>query len=219
MCPGKVGTGRKAIIQAQDQDVEVRMPMPNAFVCTTAGSRRVRPFCSPATRLRRFSESPAMRLLALLVALTLPLYGFANAAASIQTPAHYHLNASPQLVSGQDPASQAAPFEPMHDDDVLVQLDDGVVTGHGRQHPGVGHHAHAFDQAEVVYLDGDSDPSEVGGAGKHVPGGGEAPLPTWSIPLLHANFAHTFPEPGAGYCSHRAKPPLRPPSRVLLVPA
>lgn len=146
-----------------------------------------------------------MRALAPFVALLLPLHGVANAVSSIQSPVHYHLQS-------QAFAPAAAAYEPMHDDDVLVRLDGRAGIGNEMQDPLIGHHGHALDQAGVVYLDDDSDPSDPGGASKHATASGEAPLPGWSMPLLASNRAQTLPEHDDHYRSHRATPLLRPPS-------
>lgn len=153
-----------------------------------------------------------MRMLALLVALLLPLHGVAGAISSIHTPAHYHLHAP------QEPLQPPA-YVPQHDDDVLVQLDVRVARGDGGQHSRVGNHAHAFGDADVVYLDGDSDPSDPGTAGKQASVGGEAPLPAWSMPPLLVTRAPDLSEPASYYRSHRVGPLLRPPSMTRRSPA
>lgn len=146
-----------------------------------------------------------MQGLALLVALLLPLHGVANAVASIQSPAHYHLQS-------QAFAPASTPYQPLHDDDVLVSLDDRADSANQTREALIGHHAHALDQTGVVYVDGDSDPSDPGGAGKHAKASGEAPLPGWAMPLLASRFTQTLPEPDEHYRSQPATPLLRPPS-------
>lgn len=181
----------------------------------------MKPKACPRLAFQRFAEGRIMRWMALLVVLLLPLQGVASAIGSIQAPAHYHLDTA--QLHNADPSPQATTYQPLHDDDVLVLLDGDTTTRpSGEQGDGptrIGHHAHAFSDADVVYLNGDSDPSDPGSAGKHVPVGGDALLPGWSMPPLLATATLALSEPASDYRSHQVEPPMRPPSGTELVSA
>ncbi|MEO5628751.1 MAG: hypothetical protein ABIQ62_03135, partial [Thermomonas sp.] len=197
---------------------------------------------------RRFAASGVMRALALLVALLMPLHGIANAFSSIHSPAHYHFpvhgDAVPSHLGHMDARPSAHKGEHVtpagshdhhaavehHEHETLVEHDDhdhkhehGAQVGHHDHERQAGstvaQHAHALDAGDVVYLGGDSDPTDEGAAGKHVATNGEATLPAWSMPSLATFGGQLLPECASTFCSHRGTPLLRPPSCVGAFPA
>ena len=88
-------------------------------------------------------------------------------------------------------------------------------TSNGSQHDAViGRHSHGLDQANVVYLEGDPERSDLGAAGKHAAASAEAALPAWSMPALATIGAQALPSAGCHFRSCRDEPLLRPPSAI-----
>lgn len=144
-----------------------------------------------------------MRMLALLVALFLPLHGITNAFGSIQSPAHYHRMLPQQMAIPRLYVPQlASQVLAVLDSDTAATRQDGLSAAS---------HGHALDQAGVVYTEGDPDPADHGAAGKHAQTAGDAILPIWMMPLLAVQEGARPPEPALAFCSHQATPLLRPP--------
>lgn len=145
-----------------------------------------------------------MRLLALLVAVLLPLHGITNAFASIQSPAHYHRVLSTPAVAPQlqVPELGTHVLAVLVGETAATRRDGAAAAGHG----------HALDQAGVVYTGDDPDPADHGVAGKHVSTTGEAALLAWVMPSLQIQAGLLLSEAGDDrFCSHPASPLLRPP--------
>ncbi len=168
------------------------------------------------TSLRQFAASHVMSVLALFIVVMLPLHGIVNAAAAIQSPAHYHGHAQRDL-------SPAADHHLNEEPNATTGLDDDHASAsqpdhdHDHAHAGkpvssVGHHAHALDAADVVYLDGDSEQTERGTIGKQLTVNGDALLTGWSMIVMPRLGAQILPEPGCEFDSHAAALHLRPPS-------
>ncbi len=155
-----------------------------------------------------------MGVLAMLVALLLPMHGVANAFASIQAPAHYHRSQASQWVA---PRMQV----PKRGTDILavLVLSAPMLVDKGSPDATIGYHGHALDQLGVVYTEDDPDRTDHGATGKHVASVGEAALPHWTMPSLKMMDGPALPEPGHAYSSHRGKPHLRPPSALADVTA
>ena len=156
-----------------------------------------------------------MTVLGLLLAALLPLHGIVNAAGSILSPAHYHeqaLSVEPHQLHGEHDAALIhadAALSQHHDHDHDDHHDDAHQNNGGTA---VGHHAHALDATDVVYLDGESEASERGASGKQPTSSGDALLPGWWMALMSDMGAQVLPEPGCEFRSQAAAPLLRPPS-------
>ncbi len=76
----------------------------------------------------------------------------------------------------------------------------------------VGHHAHAFVDAGVVYLQGDPDRPDSSSTGNHTAAAADAALTGWWMALRGAMGAQSLPHAHCRYQSHPGTPALRPPA-------
>jgi hypothetical protein len=131
---------------------------------------------------------PIRSILALLLAMLLPLQGLAFAVQNVAAPSHFH------------PAALAAAQTHAH----------AHAHGHGHEHGPAAPHAHALDDDDVVYVIGDHDPK--GSAGFKLPP--QDGVPRTTVLLLAAPPREIVPAvaPSTGPWRSRAvEPLLRPP--------
>lgn len=122
-----------------------------------------------------------------------------------QAPAHVHGHEVP---TPPPPAPVAVASERIQVDHHAMDVDAG--------RPGslIDHHAHAFADAGVVYLDGSSDRPDGGSAaGKHT-ATTDAALTGWWMPLRSAMGMQSLPAANWRYRSHLDAPALRPPAAL-----
>jgi len=109
-----------------------------------------------------------------------------------------------------------------HDDDAreaserLATLESGdhhtlnAATHH--HDAGMGHHGHALEQADVVYVADDADRSVPGAAGTHSTTSVDAALPARVPPIPAIDGTLLLPEGIRLFASRESEPALRPPS-------
>ncbi len=112
-----------------------------------------------------------------------------------------------QQVYAELPAAPVAPASKQdHADHHAIDIDAG------RPGSPIGHHAHAFADAGVVYLDSSPDRPDGGSAaGKHTVTT-DAALTGWWMPLRSAMGMQSLPTANWRYRSHLDAPALRPPA-------
>lgn len=110
---------------------------------------------------------------------------------------------------GQHRAGRPPPVDTIHGHAPL----DHRATGNalGLTGSSIGHHAHAFADAGVVYVDGNQDEPDGGATGKHAPTT-DATLTGWWMPLRRAMGMQSLPAATWRFRSRLPAPALRPPS-------
>jgi len=119
-----------------------------------------------------------------------------------KAPAHQHHAALPAEPSPPAIAFTSDQAQPDHHASDIDAGQQGSV---------IDHHAHAFADAGVVYLDGSPDRPDGANAGKHI-STTDGALTGWWMPLRSAMGMPSLPAANWRYWSHPATPALRPPA-------
>ena len=96
-------------------------------------------------------------------------------------------------------------------------LDDHHADAHqGQPSTSIGHHDHALNAADVVYVDDDSGSPERGAASTITSPNADTILPGWWMAAMPAIGAQILPERCCDFDSLPAAPHMRPPSAETL---